>query len=257
MTDQSPFVITGLAKSYGALKAVDGVSFSVNASEIVGFCGPNGAGKTTLFDLITGLVEPDSGTVCVEGDVLSPVWPEQRVRCGVARTFQLNAAFGSLTVAENLALSAYFGRTASYLPSFVMGRGHRRHAVELGNLFELGSVLNQLASSISVLQLKLLMLASAFASRPRFILLDEPVAGLSPGEIDFFRQMIIKLNREHRTTFLIIEHVMPFLMAISTRMIFLHNGRIEFDGQPAELARNGDIVALYLGATAASVLQRG
>jgi branched-chain amino acid transport system ATP-binding protein len=246
MTGQSPFAVEGFTKSYGALKAVDRVHFSAMEGEILGFCGPNGAGKTTLFDLISGLTIPDEGHLHIDGRPIARGRPDLRIRNGLARTFQLNAAFGSLSIYDNLLLALKFGRS---------GRGGGHHQiVQIAEQFGLAESLEIPADQISVLQIKMLMLACAVVASPRFILLDEPVAGLSEEEIEQFRRAILDINQQDGTTFLIIEHVMPFLMAVSNRMIFLHEGHVEFDGKPAELVANREIVALFLGNAAAELL---
>jgi len=243
---QPPFVVEGFQKSYGALKAVDNVSFAVGDGEIVGFCGPNGAGKTTLFDLISGLAVADQGSLVVGGVSLPPGQPEIRVQHGIARTFQLNAAFGSLSVYDNLWLALHYGRPER--------KAEREQIPEIAALFGISGILHDAAETISVLQSKLLMLACAFASQPYFILLDEPVAGLTDHEIEQFRETIVRTNKQYGITLLVIEHVMRFLMSISSRIIFLHEGAIEFDGKPTEFTRNRQIIATYLGETAAAIL---
>ncbi|WP_374818671.1 ABC transporter ATP-binding protein [Brucella grignonensis] len=250
MSAHSPLSVRKLGKCYGALRAVDDVSFDVGDGEIIGFCGPNGAGKTTMFDLISGLTMADTGDVLVDGEKIAANRPDLRVDHGLARTFQLNAAFDSLSVADNLRLALTYSKRSK--PA-TRAAGDAR-VLEIARRFGLQDILNVPASLISVLQSKILMLACAYAANPRFILLDEPVAGLSHSEIDEFQQIVLDLRAESGITFLVIEHVMPFLMGISSRVIFLHNGSIEFDGAPQELVRNSQIVALYLGETVAAML---
>lgn len=244
MSSQPPLAVRNICKSFGALQAVDHVSFSVAEGEIVGFCGPNGAGKTTLFDLLCGLTVADLGQILVDGKPLPLGRPDLRVAHGIARTFQLNAAFGSLSVYDNLLLSQRYGR----------GGDDNQDIEGLAAEFGFSNALSSPADTISIFQSKMLMLACAIISNPRFVLLDEPVGGLSQEEIEQFREVILRLNRERGTTFLVIEHVMPFLMAVSTRVVFLHEGRVEFDGSPGEFARNRQIVAIYLGEAAASMI---
>lgn len=246
--------VRGLSKSFGALKAVDDVSFAVSEGEIVGFCGPNGAGKTTLFDLVCGLTTTDGGHVAIGEQALPAGRPDIRVRWGLARTFQLNAAFTSLSVWDNLFVSFHFGRRARRTENGKAGF-EVREIEALAARLDLDAVLDRRADEISTLQSKLLMLACALASDPRFVLLDEPVGGLSQAEIEAFRTTLLDLSRERGVTFLIIEHVMHFLMSVSSRMIFLHRGRIEFDGKPYDLAQDSKIVALYLGNTAAQLIR--
>lgn len=246
MSDQPPLSVRGLSKSFGALRAVDDVSFDVEPGEIVGFCGPNGAGKTTLFDLICGLTVADRGEITAGGTAMPLSRPDIRVKHGLARSFQLNAAFESLSVADNLLLSARFGRAPAIATP--------ERIADVAAEFDLTEVMDTPAGALSVLQSKILMLACACCADPEVILLDEPVGGLSPAEIDAYREIVLRLNREEGITFLVIEHVMPFLMSISNRVIFLHEGKVAFDGAPADLARDRRIVSLYLGETVASLL---
>jgi branched-chain amino acid transport system ATP-binding protein len=247
------FECHGVTKSYGALRAVDDLTFAVSKNEILGIGGPNGAGKTTLFDLISGVTRPDRGSIRIEGRELVGGSPDRICHLGLARTFQLNAAFESLSVRDNVRCASYFGGRRIVLPGTRVDRVSRERAEAAIDLLGLGDFAVISAGKLPVLQRKLLMIASAIATSPRLLLLDEPVGGLTPHEIDGIVGVVERL-RQRGLAIILIEHVMRFMTALADRVIIMHHGQKIFDGSAAAMARDSTVVGVYLGPTAAAHL---
>jgi len=243
-----------VSRSFGALKAVDRVSFRLDRGEVLGIGGPNGAGKTTLFDVITGITPPSGGRIAFAGHDITDAGMTAICHRGLARTFQLNAAFEHLTVSENIAVAAHFGRRSRRFPGFRTAAATRAAVREAIELVGLTGKEGAIAGSLPVLDRKLLMIASAVATAPSIILLDEPVGGLNVQEIDRV-QAIIEDVRGRDITIVVIEHVMRFLLTLSTRVLIMHHGQIIFEGMPREVAEDPTVVETYLGTGAARRLQ--
>jgi ABC-type branched-subunit amino acid transport system ATPase component len=255
MTAQPLLICDGVAKHFGSLAAVDGFSLVVNEGEIVGIGGPNGAGKTTLFDVVTGLTPITKGRVWFAETEITG-WSADRIcQLGIARTFQLNAAFDSLTVRENVELAAYYGRSRRRLPGFRLDRSTIRAAAEALDFVGLADKAGMSVGQLPVLDRKLLMIAGAVATQPRMIFLDEPVGGLTHSEIDRILALVQKV-RAQGVTIVLIEHVMRFLMALSSRVVIMHHGRTIFEGRPENVAEDATVVETYLGAGARDRLKR-
>lgn len=242
-----------VTKRFGALAAVDGFSMTVQAGEILGIGGPNGAGKTTLFDVMTGVTRAASGRVMLEGGEITALSPDRICQMGLARTFQLNAAFDSLTLRENVQVAAYCGRTRR-LPGFKLDH-ESRHAAETAlEAVGLTAGLDRLARDVPVLDRKLLMIAGALATQPKIVLLDEPVGGLAPQEIDRVMS-VVRAIAAGGVTVVLIEHVMRFLLALSQRVIIMHQGRTLYEGTPQGVAEDAGVVQTYLGQGATARLK--
>jgi len=247
--------VSNVTKRYGAMAAVSDLSFSVPSGEVLGIGGPNGAGKTTLFDLISGVARPTEGTVRFAGRDISHLSAAAICHLGIARTFQLNAVFDSMTVRQNLMSSAYFGTRNRIVPSLRFDAAAHDQAEEALEICGLKEHAEQRAASLSILNRKLLMLASAVATRPRLLLLDEPIGGLNAKEIDQCAVVLRRLRDAHAMTIVVIEHVMSFMTALSDRVMILHHGRKLYEGSAAGLAQDRDVVAVYLGASGASEIR--
>jgi branched-chain amino acid transport system ATP-binding protein len=236
----------GVGKNFGALAAVSNLSFEVAPGEILGIGGPNGAGKTTLFDLLSGINPATAGQVVFEGRDITRLSPEAICHAGIARTFQLNAGFDSLSVRDNVRIAAHFGRDNRRLPGLRIGR--EAEAVTDAALAAVGLVGrdDDPAGSLPVIDRKLLMLAGALASRPKLLLLDEPVGGLNSHEIDRMMDTVRRIAAQG-VTIILIEHVMRFLVALSHRVMILHHGEKIFEGSPAGLVRDRQVIDVYLG----------
>ena len=249
------FTCDGVSRHFGSLKAVECVSFVVEAGEILGIGGPNGAGKTTLFDVVTGLTPPTSGRFWFGDREITGLGADRICQAGVARTFQLNAAFDSMTVLENVLVAAQFGRRPRTLPGLGLERATREAAHAALDFVGMADKTHAIVRDLPVLDRKLLMIAGAVATDPRIIFLDEPVGGLTADEIDVVMDLVRKL-RDSGITIVLIEHVMRFLLQLSTRVIIMHHGEIIFEGRPQAVPEDQRVVETYLGAGATTRLKR-
>lgn len=244
----------GVSKHFGALAAVRDLSFDVWPGEVLGIGGPNGAGKTTLFDVISGLNPASSGDIMFNGQSIVRLAPERICHAGIARTFQLNAGFDSLTVLENVLVAAYYGHANRVVPGLRIDLSTRRRAEEALALVGLAGKAEEITKDLPVLDRKLLMLATALATEPTLLLMDEPVGGLNPREIDQVMEVVASLPR-HGVTIIVIEHVMRFLVQLSTRVLIMHHGEKIYEGAPGGLVRDRTVVDVYLGAGASDRLK--
>jgi branched-chain amino acid transport system ATP-binding protein len=228
----------GITKVFGAFKAVDGVSVTVNAGEILGLIGPNGAGKSTFFNCLTGDLAPTSGTVLLEGHDVTARSPERRAKLGLARTFQLPQTFGNMSVVENVMIGAFL-RTADAAEA-------RRRALEVLERVGMGALAETPARNLGTPGRKRLEIARALATEPKVLLLDEAMAGLNPTEV----RRAIELVREiHRSgiTLVIVEHIMEVINSLAERVIVFHQGKEIARGTPQEVTANAAVVEAYLG----------
>jgi len=232
--------VRGLSKRFGGLLALDDVSFTVGESEIVGLIGPNGAGKTTLFNLVSGVLKSDQGSIVfADHDVTG--WPPERVaRHGLARTHQIVKPLNELTVLDNVIVGACFG--SEHLPL----KQAREVAVAVLNEVDLAKRKDALARELTIAGKKRLEVARALASHPRAILLDEVLAGLNPTEITHMIA-IIRAMRERGIAVFMIEHLMQAIMNLSDRVVVLNFGKKIAEGVPAEIARDSRVLEAYLG----------
>ncbi len=239
--------VMGLKKSFGGVAAVRGIDFSVAAGESVALIGPNGAGKTTSFNLVNGQLTPDAGRVMLYGDDITGMQPEALFRKGVARTFQISATFGSMTVRENVQmalLSHARGATS------VLSWASRQHAAQASSLLAdvgLAEQSTRLASELAYGDLKRLELAVALANVPRLLLMDEPTAGMSATEREALMQLAVSVCRTRSVALLFTEHDMDVVFTFADRIIVMNRGRIIANGTPAEIRDNAEVRAVYLG----------
>jgi len=243
-----------VAKQFGALMAVRDLSFDIAEGEVVGIGGPNGAGKTTLFEVISGLNPATAGSVLLGGEDITRLSPERICHAGVARTFQLNAGFDTMTARENVLVGAYFGRENRLAPSLRLGRDAERVADEAMALLGIADRAHAVTGSLPVIDRKLLMMASALATRPRLLLMDEPVGGLTDKEVDRVIDAV-RTIRGSGVTILLIEHVMRFLVQLSDRVLIMHHGEKIFEGAPRDLVNDSTVVDVYLGKGASERLR--
>lgn len=240
-------------KHYGALAAVDGIDLKIEGGETVGIGGPNGAGKTTFFDLISGLTAVTSGQVLFRGNEITGIPPHRLFHMGMARTFQVTSGFGSLTVLENMLTSVVYG-TGTERPGLLMTKVHRERSMACLEAYGLADIAQRRVSDISVLARKKLMVASAVVHQPQMLLLDEPVGGLMPGEIDEFIELMLSL-RQSGISLVFIEHVMRFLTTVADRALIIHQGRLIYDGKPKGIAADAQVRAVYLGSAAETMAE--
>ncbi len=237
--------VEGLSKRYGGLAAVDGLTFSVKEGETLGIAGPNGAGKTTLFDVISGHAVPTSGSIRFAGEEIHRTPAHAICALGIARTFQVTVTFPELTVLGNVAVGAHFGRGTRWL-GVRFDRATVDRAIESARFVGLGDRLDAPAGGLSLFDKKRLMIASALATEPRLLLLDEPVGGLTPAETDAILALVRGV-RERGVTVLLIEHVMRALMSISDRVLIMNHGRLLFEGTTDDVVRDAEVIRVYLG----------
>ena len=245
----TPFLeVKDVRKSYGAIKAVDGVSFAVGPGEIVGVIGPNGSGKTTLFNAILGQIKPTTGHVAFCGEDITGMSPLELSRRGVGRTFQTLQVFVKLSVRDNLIAAAqeFQGTLASRLFA-KPDAGLSEQADRMIELFRLQAVAKLPAGSLSYGQQKLIDIAMAFMPAPRLVLLDEPCAGVNPSLVDRLRELLGELNRTQGGSFVVIEHNMDFIMRLCPHVICLVEGRVLAEGAPAAVQANRQVLEAYLG----------
>jgi branched-chain amino acid transport system ATP-binding protein len=237
-----------IKKSYGAIQAVDGVSFDVNPGEILGVIGPNGSGKTTLFNSILGQIRPDSGKVEFEGVDISGNSPLEMSRLGIGRTFQNLQVFGKLSLRDNLIVAAQEHHGTFWGRMFAKpDNGLAERAQEMLDLFRLNHVADLPAGSLSYGQQKLVDIAMAFMPAPRLVLLDEPCAGVNPSLVDGLRELLIELNKKQGGSFVVIEHNMDFVMKLCHRVVCMVEGKVLAVGKPEEIQGNRAVLEAYLG----------
>jgi branched-chain amino acid transport system ATP-binding protein len=240
--------VKDLHKAYGAIKAVDGVSFDVGPGEIVGVIGPNGSGKTTLFNAILGQIKPSDGAVEFCGENITGLPPLALSRRGVGRTFQTLQVFGKLSVRDNLIVAAQEFRGTMRDRLFAApDAGIGPQADEMIEFFRLGHVAKLPAGSLSYGQQKLVDIAMAFMAAPRLVMLDEPCAGVNPHLVEQLGEKLLELNRSRGGSFVIVEHNMDFVMRLCPRVICMAEGRILAHGTPAEIQSNQAVLEAYLG----------
>ena len=240
--------VTGLTKSYGAIRAVDGVSFDVMPGEIFGVIGPNGSGKTTMFNSVLGQIKPDGGTIELRGADITRLSPLALSRRGVGRTFQSLQVFGKMTVRDNLIVAAQEHRGTMAGRMFAApDNGLGDKADELLETFRIRDVADRRAGALSYGQQKLVDIAMAFMSDPELVLLDEPCAGVNPGLIARIAELLDGLNRARRASFIVIEHNMDFVHRLCHRVMVMVEGRVMAVGTPAEIRANRRVLDAYLG----------
>jgi branched-chain amino acid transport system ATP-binding protein len=239
--------IDGLAKDFGGLRAVDGVSFDVAAGERRVLIGPNGAGKTTLFHCITGVLWPSAGEVALFGRGITRLAEPARTALGMSRTFQISNVLADLSVIENMILALLGTDRRKWVLHRPVGAFGEVRARAMAGLAKVG--LERRAESparlLSYGERRQLELALALNSNPRVLLLDEPCAGLSPSERQRISQTIAALPRE--ITLLMIEHDMDVALALADRVTVLHRGKVILEGTPAEVQANPEVREVYFG----------
>ena len=232
--------VSSATKKFGELVAVDDVSFAVDEGEIYGIAGPNGAGKTTLFNLITGIpYHADAGVVTYRGEEISQLSPHKIYELGIARTFQKETAFDTLTVQENVRIGAVFG-TELAVEEYDLAVNQALESLDLIDNRD------RLAGELSLYDKKRLMIASAIVSNPDLLMLDEPAGGLNMAELSELESLILRLSGGEMTI-IIIEHVLPLLFGVSNRVMVMDFGKRLAEGSPEALARDDAVIEAYLG----------
>jgi len=252
MTD-SLLRVEALNCNFDGVRAVADLSFDVRAGEIKAVIGPNGAGKSTLFNMIAGVTRPTSGRIWFDGLRIDNLPTFRRARLGIARTFQNLQIFREMTVLENVMAGLHMRGQAGVIGALLHGAALRAEersitdaALDLLARFELDGKATMPAGDLSFGQMKVLELARALASEPRFLLLDEPAAGLPQAEAEHVGKIISGLNRDG-VTVLLVEHNMRMVMSLSHDILVLNNGMRIAEGDADSVRRHPDVLAAYLG----------
>jgi branched-chain amino acid transport system ATP-binding protein len=231
-----------LTRSFGSLRAVDGIDLAVAQGEALGIIGPNGAGKSTLFNLITGLLRPDAGAISFDGRDITRVAPRARAIAGIGRSFQIPHPFENLTVFENLLVAAVHGR-----------RQREREVVDAcGEILErtgLMAFANRRAGTLNLLGRKRLELARALAGAPRLLLLDEIAGGLTEAECAELVVLVKDINKSGMTI-VWVEHIVHVLVAVVSRLVVLNFGRKIVEGEPRAVMASAEVREIYMGIAA-------
>ncbi|HYF07152.1 MAG TPA: ABC transporter ATP-binding protein [Acetobacteraceae bacterium] len=239
--------VRALTKSFGGVRAVQEVSFSLSAGEMLALIGPNGAGKSTLFNMLNGQLRPDAGRVVLEGRDITGMAPRAVWRLGVGRTFQITATFASMTVRENvqMALLSHHQRLLD-----IWNPVARLDAAEADALLALVGMRDQAERACGVLaygDLKRVELAIALANAPRLLLMDEPTAGMAPGERTALMALTENIARERRIAVLFTEHDMDVVFGHADRVLVLNRGRLIAEGTPEQVRADAQVQEVYLG----------
>lgn len=239
--------VTGLGKSFGGVKAVDGIDFELHAGELLALIGPNGAGKSTTFNMVNGQLQANSGSILLDGVELVGLQPREIWRLGVGRTFQIAETFASLTVVENVQMAllsadrklfSFWHKAADY---------KRTQALDLLDKVGMAEQADRPCSVLAYGDVKRVELAIAMANAPKLLLMDEPTAGMAPKERNELMALTKKLVVERNMAVLFTEHSMDVVFAYADRMIVLARGRLIAQGRPEEIRAHPKVQEVYFG----------
>ena len=239
--------VDGLKKSYGGVDAVRGVTFSVSAGEMVALIGPNGAGKSTCFNMINGQIRPDAGSIRMFGRETVGLSPAAIWRLGVGRTFQITATFGSMTVVENIQVALASHSGTAWRSFMRLDRFRRSEARGLLDLVGIGALAERPCGELAYGDLKRLELAVALSNAPKLLLMDEPTAGMAPGERTALMGLTAGIARRQGIGILFTEHDMDVVFEHADRLMVLDRGRLIAEGTAEAVRRDPLVRAVYLG----------
>ena len=239
--------VRDLHKSFGGVRAVDGVSFEIGRGEFLALIGPNGAGKSTCFNLINGQLRPDTGDIVFEGRNVAGLRPRHISRLGVGRTFQVAATFGSMTVVENVQMALASHHRELYRFVSPLAAYHRRQAHKLLAGVGMADAAARACRELAYGDVKRVELAIALASEPRLLLMDEPTAGMAPRERLDMIALVKRLVTERGVSVLFTEHSMDVVFAYADRIIVMARGALIADGDPTTIRDNTQVQQVYLG----------
>jgi branched-chain amino acid transport system ATP-binding protein len=239
--------VEGLAKSYGGVEALKNVSFRLERGEMLALIGPNGAGKSTCFNMLNGQIEPDGGTIHLEGIAIRGLPPRSVWRLGVGRTFQITATFRSMSVLENVQVALLSYHHALRRPWGSAGASHMAEANRLLELVGMEQQAGRPSAELAYGDLKRLELAIALANQPKLLLMDEPTAGMAPRErIDLMR-LVAAIAETRSIGVLFTEHDMDVVFEHADRVMVLDRGHLIAEGDPQAVRGNAEVQAIYLG----------
>ncbi|MGP3667736.1 MAG: ABC transporter ATP-binding protein [Candidatus Bathyarchaeota archaeon] len=237
--------VTNLTKKFGGITAVNNVSLKIGKGEVVGLIGPNGSGKTTLVNLISGFYKPDSGKVVFEGADITGKRADERVKLGIARTFQIPRVIENMTTLQNVTYAVIGSkRFKEKKMTLVEASEEALYYLDVVNLVRKRDIL---CKDLPIYELRLVELARALALNPKFIMVDEVMAGLNPTEADNVAKLIERLRNEFNLTIVWIEHVLRIIMKSVGRVVVMSEGRIIAEGAPHEVVKNVEVVKAYIG----------
>ena len=258
--------LRGITKTYGGINAINDVSFAVRDGETLGLIGPNGAGKTTLFDIISGFVEPDAGSIFLFGDDITELGPDERAKVGLQRSFQDAALFPALTVRENIAVALERHLEVRNIALTALGplpqmrKSEARAARRVDRLIELlgiGDFEDRFVRELSTGTRRIVDLACCMAAEPKLLMLDEPSSGIAQREAEELGPLLQRIKYETGCTLLVIEHDMPLLLSISEELLALELGAVVTRGAPLEVLEHPQVVAAYLGTSEEAINRSG
>ena len=245
--------IKKISKNFGGIQALTDVSFSIEQGEVLGLIGPNGAGKTTMFNMITAMFPPSSGEIVFMGQSLAGLKPHEITKQGICRTFQNIRLFSELTVRENVMVGNHCRLTTGVLQSVFRTKYQKQEeenvlksSDEILEIVGLSEYSQTIAKNLSYGQQRRLEIARALASRPKLLLLDEPAAGMNEKETNDLFDLIKKIQALN-ITILLIEHDMPLVMRICSRIVVLNFGKKIAEGTPSSIQNNKEVIEAYLG----------
>lgn len=239
--------VSGLSKAFGGVKAVNDISFSLEAGQLLAMIGPNGAGKTTCFNMLNGQLVPDQGQILLEGEELVGLAPRQIWRKGVGRTFQITATFASMTVLENIQMALLSEHRKLGAMFAQVGDMYRDEALALLDRVGMADQAERACSILAYGDLKRVELAIALANAPRLLLMDEPTAGMAPAERIELMELTARIVKERKIAVLFTEHDMDVVFTHADRVMVLDRGSLIAEGVPEEVRANKKVQEIYLG----------
>jgi ABC-type branched-subunit amino acid transport system ATPase component len=235
--------IERIDKSFGGIKAINGVSLTVREGDFLGLIGPNGSGKTTLFNLISGHIQSDSGRIVYKGKKIMGLKSHQICHLGIARTFQVPRPFGTMSVVENVMMAALFGPTGVESSEDAA----REEALKYLEFVGLDADSYMMPSELTAGNLRRLELARAIATRPKLLLLDECMSGLNAEEVAKGSLILKRIHEEMGVTIIWVEHVLSAIMKLVHRVVVLDSGKIIAEGDPSTVSKDPGVIEAYLG----------